>query len=286
MGQLRNRMQADLKIGGYSLATQKVYLYYAKRYAAHFMCSPERMGADEIRRFLMHLITVRGLAPSSIGQARAALRFLYGVTLRRPEEVVWVPSPKQAKKLPVVLAPEEIERLLVAVPNAKYRGVLMTMYAAGLRIGEAVTLRVDDIDSKRGAIRVRKGKGNVERYTILSRRLLEFLRTYWRSHNVGRDYLFPNVNGVNHVARETIQRAFRKARLAAGVREDATPHSLRHSFATHVHEAGVDIAVIRALLGHKDIRTTQLYTQVSLKTIGAVQSPFESLAELDPNVLG
>ena len=164
MGQLRDQMTADLKIGGYSPSTQTAYLFHARKFAAHFRRSPAEMGADEVRQFLLYLVEERGLSRQSIRQARASLRFLYSVTLHRPQEIEWLPVPRKEKRLPVVLSGTEIKALLDALYNPKYRTIFMTMYAGGLRISEACQLRVGDIDSKRGVIRV-TGKGNQERFT-------------------------------------------------------------------------------------------------------------------------
>jgi len=276
MGALRDRMVVDLKLGGYSASTAKIYLLYARRFARHFKRSPAELGEEEIRTFLLHLVEERGVLHSSYRQYRAALKFLYTVTLRRPWTVAGLAPRRKNHPLPVVLSGEEVTALLSAVGNIKYRAVIMTTYAAGLRILEACRLRVGDIDSKRMILCVRAGKGRRDRYVMLSERLLVFLRVYWKIARP-KDRLFPGRTKDGHVSPESVRAVFKKARHRAGITKDVTPHTLRHSFATHLLEAGTDIAVIQALLGHRSIQTTSLYTHVSTRHLARTRSPLDLL---------
>ncbi len=277
MGQLREKMEADLKIGGYSEGTQRIYLYYAKKYAAYFQRSPEEMGEDEVREFLLHLVTEQTVSRSTLKQVRAALKFLYGVTLNRPVEVEWLPTIRKQRRLPVILSSTEVVSFLTAVQATKYRAVLTSIYAGGLRISEACRLLPGDIDSDRKVITVR-GKGDKERYTMLSARLLDCLRDYWKQERPRRDgWLFPGGTKAGHASPETIRNVFHKVVTAVGITKKVTPHSLRHSFATHLIESGVDVTVVQALLGHSSILTTQIYTHVSVEQIASTRSPLDLL---------
>lgn len=286
MGQLREKMEADLKIGGYSQSTQRIYLYYAQMFAIYFWRSPAEMGADEVRKFLLHFVDDRASSRSTLKQVRAALMFLYAVTLNRSVEVEWLPVPRKQKRLPVVLSGTEVSSFLTAVHIEKYRAILTTTYAGGLRISEACRLRPSDIDSKRMVITVR-GKGGKERQTMLSVRLLDCLRDYWKHVRPARDgWLFPGSTGEGHASPKTARNVFHKAVDAAGITKKVTPHSLRHSFATHLIESGVDVTVVQALLGHSSIVTTQIYTHVSVEQIASTRSPFDLLGTQAGRVFG
>jgi integrase/recombinase XerD len=279
MGQLRDRMEQDLILKGFQPTTRRNYLLYGRRLAAFYRRSPEELGEADIRGFLLHLIQVDGVAPSTYRQVLAALRFLYTVTLGRAWEVERIPFPKRpGRKLPHVLSGEHILALFQALRSPKYRAILMTCYAAGLRISEACQLRVADIDSQRMVLRVR-GKGDKERYTLLPPRLLHVLRVYWKLCRP-TDLLFPGRTPAGHICPDTVRQVLAQAAAAAGLAK-CTPHSLRHSFATHLLDQGTDLVVIQALLGHESIRTTTLYTHVSTAKIQKTQSPLERLPALD-----
>lgn len=286
MGQLRDRMQADLKIGGYSPSTQKVYLLYARQFAAHFMRSPAEMGADEVRQFLLHRLEERKISRETLRQVRSALRFLYGVTLNRPIEVEWLPPPRRQKPLPVVLSGSEVLALLEAVQLLNHRAILMSMYGGGLRISEACRLRVEDIDSKRMLIHIRNGKGAIDRYTFLAERLLHDLRDYWRHTRPSSGWMFPGRTASRHLSTESVRKVFRKATVAAGIKKAVTPHVLRHSFATHLLESGTDVTVVQAVLGHRSLRTTEVYTHISLEHIARTRSPLDVLGTPTASILG
>ena len=263
MGQLRDRMEQDLKLKGVSPATIRNYLLYCRKFAAFFMRSPEELGAAEVRAFLMHQIEVEHLAYASYRQVYAALKFLYSVTLGRPGEVSRIPFPKrQPSGLPKALTIGELTIFFAALRKIKYRALFMTCYGGGLRLGEVCHLQVPDIDSQRMVIHV-VGKGRKERLTVLSPRLLEVLRTYWRLTKPPI-WLFPGVRPDRPVSLETARNVFHRACVAAGLSFGYTPHSLRHSFATHLLDAGTDLVLIQHLLGHASIRTTSRYTHVSL----------------------
>ena len=280
MGQLHDRMEQDLKLGGLSPATIRNYLLYGRKFAAFFMRSPEQLGAAEVRAFLLHQIEVEQLAYASYRQVYAALKFLYSVTLGRPGEVGRLPFPKRRPSgLPKVLTADELTAFFAALRKAKYRALFMTCYAAGLRLGEVCRLQVTDIDSRRMVLHVRAGKGAKERLTILSPRLLEVLRGYWRLTKPSV-WLFPGATPARPVALDTARNVFHRARAQAGLPLGYSPHSLRHSFATHLLDAGTDLVLIQNLLGHRSIHTTSRYTHVSLARIQQASSPLDRLPAL------
>jgi site-specific recombinase XerD len=278
-------MEEDLKLGGYSPCTRRIYLLYAYQFARFHMRSPAEMGEEEIRRYLLHLIEERKVSRETLRQVRAGLTFLYRVTLRRPVEVDYFPVQRARVRLPAVLSGTEVTALLEAVQSPRYRAILMTIYAGGLRILEACRLRAEDLDSRRMVIHVHAGKGDRDRYTVLSERLLRFLRDYWRQQRPPT-WLFPGQTQAGHACPESVRRVFRQALATTGIRKRATVHTLRHSFATHLLETGTDVAVIRALLGHDSLRATEVYTHVSLEHIGRTRSPLDLLGTPAARVLG
>jgi len=285
MGELRDRMEADLTLAGYRKNTREHYLRWARQYTRHFMRPPEEMGEPEVRAYLLHLIEERKLSSTTVRIARAALKFLYQKTLHRPLEVEHLPVMRRPRRLPAVLSGTEVSRLLDAVRSPKYRMVLMSLYAAGLRISEGCRLRAEDIDSKRMLIHVHDGKGGRDRYTVLSTRLLGHLRDYFRIFRP-REWLFPGRGVEGCISRSTVESVFSKALVASGITKRATPHTLRHSFATHLLECGTDVTVIQAVLGHGSLRATEVYTHVSLEHIGRVRSPLDVLGTEEATVLG
>jgi integrase/recombinase XerD len=286
MGALQERMRQSLELRGCRPNTVATYLGCARRYAAHFMRSPAELGAEEIRAFLLHLLYERKLSTSSQGVYAAALRSLYAEALGRSDAVQWVRPPKRAGRLPQVLSGSEVRQVLRAVRSPRHRAVLMTCYAAGLRVSEACALQVGDIDSRRMVLHVRDGKGGRERYVMLSRRLLRFLRAYWKKVRPSGPYLFPGRGRTGRISRAMVHRAFQAAVRDAGLGRRVTTHTLRHSFATHLLECGVDVRVIQVLLGHASIRTTTLYAKVSTGLIGRTQSPLDLLGTPQGAVLG
>jgi integrase/recombinase XerD len=285
MGQLRDRMIEDLRLAGYSASTRRIYLLYARKFSQHFGHSPEVLGETELRRYFLHLLDERKLSHDAYRQAYSALKFLYTVTLKRRFEVPCLPRHRSPHPLPKVLSGSEVRRLLATFSSHKYRLVAMTLYGAGLRVSEACRLRCRDIDSRRMLIHVQDGKGHRDRFVTLSRKLLEMLRVYWRVHRP-LDYLFPGKAFEGHVSPDSVREAVRLAARDAGITKRVTPHLLRHCFATHLLETGTDIAVIRALLGHKDIRATTRYTSIGMRVIGRVRVPLGLLEAPEARILG
>jgi site-specific recombinase XerD len=286
MGQLQERMESDLKLAGYAAQTRKIYLLYARQFAKHFMRSPEEMGEPEIRQFLTYLVEERRISFSTYRQVRAALRLLYLQTIGRPVAVEWIPTRRRDKRLPVVLSGTEVEALLLAIHNLKYRTLITALYAGGLRISEGCRLRPDDIDAKRMVIRVEAGKGRVDRYTLLSTRLLDELRDYWRRYRLQGMWMFPGHTQAGHVSPQSVRWAFQRALVAAGIRKEVTPHVLRHSFATHMLETGVDVTVVQTVLGHASLRATTAYTHISVEHLSRTRSPLDLFGSPAARVLG
>jgi site-specific recombinase XerD len=279
MTPLRQRMIEDLRLRNLAPATIRVYVQRVAAFARHFGKSPEHLGPPEVRAYLVHLVQQKHVSWSYYNQTVGALRFLYNVTLGRDEPLRRIACPKQPKKLPVVLSAEEVVRFFEAVPNLKHRALPMTAYAAGLRISEVVALTVADIDSRRMVIRVRQGKGRKDRYVMLSPRLLEALRAYWRAARPAH-WLFPGQVEGRPVTVGTAHRVCVQASRAAGLGKHVTVHTLRHSFATHLLEAGTDLRTIQLLLGHRELRTTAIYTHVAPATLETTRSPLDRLAAL------
>lgn len=278
MGQLRDKMEQDLKLRRYRPKTSTEYLRWAGLYAAHFLPrSPLRLGEAQLREFLLYQLDQKKVGPASHKMAVAALKFFYGVTLGRPEVAVTIPWPKVPHTLPDILDPTQVQALLEAVGTAKHRAVIMTTYAAGMRISEACGLRTVDVDSKRKLIHIRDGKQGRDRYVMLSQQLLLFLRVYWQLERPSGTLLFPGETQTGCVSAEAVRKALHQAAQKLGLQKRVTPHLLRHSFATHLLEAGEDIRTIQVLLGHRSIRTTARYTQVSTRHIGRTQSPLDRL---------
>ena len=276
MGQLRDRMEQDLKLRNVSPATRKVYLLHARRFVAHYGRPPTELGEGEIRRYLLHLMEVEQVSYETYRQNLAAIKFLYTVTMGRPWEVKYLPFPKHRRRLPATLSVEQVAAVLTAVRNVKYRALLMTMYAAGLRITEACQLRVEDIDSRQMVIRVQDGKGGKERYTLLPQRLLVALREYWKLHRP-QGWLFPANTILGHASPGSVRKAFRLACQEAGITRRLGPHALRHSFATHLLDAGTELVVIQSLLGHRCLKTTAIYAHVSMAKLRRTTSPLQQL---------
>lgn len=276
MTPLRQQMIEALELRGVSPKTVKLYVDCVARFARYYGKSPAGLGRDEIRDYLLYLIHERKVAWGTYKQALAALRFLYRWVLKQGDLVEDIRAPRPERRLPVVLSFAEVQRFFAAIPSFKHRTLLMLAYAAGLRVSEAARVRVSDIDSQRMVIRVVQGKRKKDRYTILSPLLLDMLRHYWWAARP-QDYLFPGRGKESVVRSSTIQRACIDAQRRAGLTKEVTPHTLRHSFATHLLEAGTDLRVIQALLGHASPRTTALYTHVSTKLMSRIKSPLDLL---------
>jgi len=277
MGHIREKMKADLELRGFATSTQQAYLQYAHNFVAHHRRSPTEMGEQEIRDFLLHLVTEKRAGRATHHMYVAAIKFLYTTTLGRPQEVANISWPKRSQKLPDVLTGEEVERLFRAVQSVKHRAILMTAYGAGLRISEACSLQINDIDSHRMLIHVRDGKGSKDRYVMLSERLLGVLRAYCKCVHPRRPYLFPGLIPGRPITPGAVQGALRKVLVDCHFSKRVTAHSLRHGFATHLLELGNDIRTIQRLLGHASIQTTARYTKVTVRHIGRIKSPLDVL---------
>ncbi|WP_339909451.1 site-specific integrase [Symmachiella dynata] len=278
MGELRKRMEQDLILRKLSPSTRRNYLLYCRKFAAHYARCPQELGEAEIREYLLHLIQVEQVSYATYRRILATLKFLYTVTLSRRWEVERIPFPRHRRdSFPEVMRQDQLVRLFAALRRPKYRALLMTCYAAGLRISETCQLRVADIDSRRMVIRVRYAKGSKQRYTVLSQHLLAVLRAYWKVDRPP-EWLFPGQGKSGHVSPATVRQVFRKACDEVGLGKWCTPHTLRHSFATHLLESGEQLVVIQALLGHATIKTTSGYTHVRTDHIRKVNSPFDFLS--------
>jgi integrase/recombinase XerD len=282
MGVYRERMENDLQIRGYSKDTTKVYLACVKSFVGHFMEPPNKLGLEHIKEYQLYLTKERKVCWATFNQTVCALRFFYDVTLGKDWDIKHIPYQKTGRKLPVVLSAEEIQSLLKAVNNIKHQAILATCYAGGLRRMEVVQLRVPDIDSGRMVLRIENGKGKKDRYVPLSERLLGLLRHYWKEYRPP-DWLFEGEDPGKHLDRGTVSRIFRDARRAAGIRKPATAHSLRHSYATHLLENGVNLRVIQKLLGHRSVRSTEIYTHVARNYLSETPSPLDLMP--DPEAL-
>jgi integrase/recombinase XerD len=277
MTPLRRRMIEDMTLRNFTAQTIQSYVQCVARFARYFNASPEQLGPEQVRTYLLYLVQQKQASLSHYKQTRSALRFVYRVTLGRNDVPDAIPPVKQPRSLPVVLSPDEVTRFFTAIRNVKHRAIFMTAYAAGLRVSEVAQLRVTDIDSARMVIRVRQGKGRKDRYVMLSPRLLEILRAYWRAVRP-RDFLFPGASLDRPITTGSIQKVCQRARRAAGMGKQITAHTLRHSFATHLLEAGTDIRIIQVLLGHARLSTTARYTQVATTLIADTTSPLDRLS--------
>lgn len=279
MTPLRQRLIQDLQLRNLSLNTQEAYVRAVAKLAQHYGKSPDQLSQDEVRAFLVHLVQEQHASSSLFNQTRCGLQFFFRTTLGRDWWLRGIVCAKTEKKLPVVLSRDEVTQFFSAVQSPKYRAILMTIYGAGLRVSEVVRLRVGDIDSRRMVIRVDQGKGKKDRYVMLSPKLLEILRDYWRCAKPS-SWLFPGRKTGRPLARDVVKVGCKRVARRAQLRKIVTPHTLRHSFATHLLEAGVDIRTIQALLGHRSLSTTALYTRVSMKTIVATPSPLDLLDDV------
>jgi len=283
MSPLRTRMIEDMTIRNLSPATQRSYLHAVSRFSAYFGKSPDHLSLEDVRTYQVHLAG-KEVAWATLNQVVCALRFFYGVTLGNDSVPERIPYARTPKSLPVILSADEVTRFLESVSSLKCRVALTTAYSAGLRVSEVVGIRIGDIDSDRMVIHVRHGKGDRDRYVMLSGQLLSILRAYWkRAHP--KHYLFPGRDDDHPLQQTTLHAACRSAAKAAGLGKRVTVHILRHSFATHLLEQGADIRIIQALLGHRSLSTTARYTQVSTRTIRATPSPLEKLSvEVTPPI--
>jgi integrase/recombinase XerD len=275
---LRRRMIEDMTVRKFVEKTQKDYIRHVKGLTIFLGRSPDTATAEDLRRYQLHL-TESGVRPPSINGAVSALRFFFSVTLDRPEITKLLTFVAEPRKIPVVLSPEEVARFLEAAPGPKYKAAFSAAYGAGLRVSEVVALKVSDVDSKRMLLRIEQGKGRKDRFAMLSPQLLELLRDWWRIARP-QSWLFPGRDRINPLTTRQFNRAVHATAHMAEIAKRVTPHTLRHSFATHLLEQNIDIRVIQVLLGHAKLETTSLYTQVATNTIHAVMSPLDRLTPL------
>jgi integrase/recombinase XerD len=275
---LRRRMLADLRLRNYAKRTQETYIRAVTQFARHFDRSPARLGLEEVREYLLYCLDERGLAPSTVGIIVGALRFLYGVTLQRDGIVPLIPRPRSKRRLPVILGRDEVTRLLAAARVPRDRAILATIYATGMRVSELVHLRVDDIDGERRVIRIERGKGGKDRYVPLFPRLRETLRDYYRDFRPTHRLFYPR-DGRREATlhRHSITFICTRTEKAAELTKHVHPHGLRHAFATHLLEAGVDLRTIQGLLGHRYITSTQVYTALTSKSLGTERTGLDLL---------
>lgn len=277
MTPLRQRMTEDMQVRNLSVGTQTCYLRQVSLFARHFHRSPEQLGPEEIRAYQVYLTNEKKLAPASVITAVAALRFLYKVSLKKNwtfEDLI--PAPKKPQTLPVILSPEKVLQFLGCVTPTKHHAILSTCYAAGLRISEAICLTIPDIDSQRMVIRVEQGKGQKDRYVMLSPKLLEILRAWWRVEKP-KHWLFPGDNPGQHISKDAVEAACHKARRRCSIPKPITPHSLRHAFAVHLLESGTDVRTIQLLLGHRSLATTARYLRIATCKVCSTSSPLDLL---------
>jgi len=277
MGKFYDLMDRELRIRGFADRTRACYLDNMKRFVRHFMRPPDELTAQDVKDYQLYLAQERGVAWSTFNTHVCALRFFYREVLQVDWDVEQIPFQKSRRRLPVVLSRQEVRRLIDTTTTFRDRAILMTLYAGGLRTGEGVRLRVSDIDSHRMVIRVHQGKGRKDRYVMLSPRLLVNLRRYWRTHG-SMLWLFPASRDPSKpLCRHLVSKHFQAAKKRAGITKDVSPHSLRHSFATHLLERGVNLRVIQRLLGHRSLRTTEIYTHVAENCVRETASPLDDL---------
>jgi site-specific recombinase XerD len=274
-------MLEELERRNYAQATIDCYLRAVAEFSLHFHRPPNQLGPEHIRQYQAHLFGRRKLAPSTVTQRLAALRFFYIKTLRKPWSIAETPYPKKVQRLPIILSTEEVAQLIDSALTPFHRILLMTLYATGVRRAELAGLKITDIDSRRMIIHIQGGKGRKDRDVMLSPKLLQALREYWRGlRRKPRNWLFPggrSHTGDRHISPKTIWNACGSAAQRAGIRKKIHPHTLRHCFATHLLEAGADLRTIQILLGHRDLEETTIYLHLSQRHLNATASPLDSL---------
>lgn len=275
MSDPKELMQQNMVLRGFAPETQKIYLRQIHFFESFYKQLAEDLDSTAVREYLNHLISVKNISRSRVNIAYSALKFFFNSTLHRDWVMKEIPRAKKSRLLPVALSRQEIQHLFSVIPNLKHRTIFMTIYGAGLRISEAIHLKPEDIDSKNMQIRVRQGKGNADRYTLLSQKNLSILRDYWRAYRPSL-WLFEGNIPDKPIDPHSVQKIFQKARKKAGILKHATVHSLRHSFATHLLEDGVNIRIIQQLLGHSNINTTCRYLHLVNPKALHISSPLDS----------
>jgi integrase/recombinase XerD len=279
MSSLREQMKRSMELKGYSINTQKAYLRCVAEFAKHHKKSPDLLGTAEIKDYLHLLLSIKERSHSFLNTNYSALKYFFETTLGRTWNVKAIPRTKTPKQLPSVLSAIEVKELFDTVTNIKHKAILMTIYAAGLRVSEAANLKVTDIDSKNMQIRIQQAKGKKDRYTLLSHENLQILREYWK-YCKPKFWLFPGYQQDKPLTTRSIQKIFEKAKNKAGIRKQVSVHTLRHCFATHLLEAGTGIYHIQNLLGHTSPKTTNIYLHLTRKDLLNVRSPLDRLKEI------
>lgn len=283
MTALQQRMIEDMQLRKLATTTQRSYLHYVTGFAQHYGISPERLDLEAIRQYMLVLVNEAKLSPESVNCFLAAVKFLFLVTLEMPWRAEDFPERQPVPvKVPTVLSQDEVLRFFEAIPGVKYRTVVTLCYGSGLRISEAVALKISGIDSARMVLHIENGKGNRARLAILSPRLLAMLRAYYRAVRPASEWLFPSWRRETHICQGSVQNACREAMHQAGLAKRVTPHVLRHSFATHLLENGEDIRVIQVLLGHQRIDTTARYATVTPARLAQTVPPLDTLGTPPP----
>lgn len=270
------RSRDTLRLKGFSFKTLKAYLGHIRRFLDYCQKDPSELTEENIRTYLLKLMDEDNLTNNYIHQVISGLKFFFEEVLKKPNEVKDIQYPKKERKLPVVLSEDEVCRILKSIDNLKHRAILFLVYSSGLRVGEVVRLRIQDIDSQRMLVNVKQAKGKKDRITMLSNISLEVLRSYMKKYRP-EDWLFPGQDEKDHITERTVQRVFECACRKAEITKDVSVHTLRHSFATHLLEGGTDLRYIQELLGHNSSKTTEIYTHVSTKSISKIQSPLDKL---------
>lgn len=276
MTKLRDQYKRDLELKAYSIVTQQSYLKHMIAFSKYFSKSPDLLGREEIKRYLHYIISEKKLSKGYVNQAYSALKFFYVTTLGREWEMSGIPRAKKDKRLPQVLSRSEVKSILRNIENLKHKAIISTIYASGLRVSEAVNLKITDIDSANMQIKVCLGKGNKDRFTVLSEFNLKILREYFSLYKP-KYWLFPSTDKSKPLTVRTVERVFENAKTKAGITKVGNVHILRHSFATHLLEDGVDVYYIQHLLGHTSIKTTSVYLHVTTSKIKTIKSPFDAL---------
>ena len=277
MSYLGRKMQEDLKLRGLSKKTQSAYLREVRKLKEFYQKSPDLITENELRKYFLYYSQELNVSESLFTQAICGIKFFYTKTMNRNWKTFQIVRPQKKKRLPVILSKEEIKKILDVniTPNLKHRCILTVIYSGGLRIGEACRLKISDIDSKSMVIKITQGKGNKDRYTVLANKALMLLRQYYRSYRPV-DWLFPGEPSSKHISERSVELVFKKACEKSGINKDVTVHCLRHSFATHLMESGVNLRYIQNLLGHHSIETTVVYTHVCKNHIGKIINPLDT----------
>lgn len=278
MGELRDRMVRDMDVRHFSGRTVEAYVAGVKGLAKYYRRPPDQLSNDEVQRYLLYIRDERKLSGSTCNQIRCALKFFYEVTVRRPQASLAVPPMRQAQKLPQILSREEVERICAATRSLRERVLLMAAYGGGLRVSEAVALRPGDLDAERGVIRVEQGKGKKDRYTVLAERLVRELAQYYEVYGCPAHWVFPQrADATRHMDVASAQKIYTTAKRRAGIEKVGGIHALRHAFATHSLEAGVDLPTLGRMLGHTSVTTTMRYLHTTTKRVSAQISPLDRL---------